>query len=139
MAEGFAREMLSSRLEAFSAGSEAHGLNPRAVKVMAELGIDISGQRSKTVGELEGESFDYVVTVCGGEGETCPYYPAQRVAVHRGFPDPPSLAAGASTEEEALKPFREVRDMIRQFVMTLPDALEDEAGQGSSWDVQTEG
>jgi arsenate reductase len=134
MAEGFARALRGDRIEAFSAGSEAHGLNPMAVKVMAEEGIDISGQRSKTTDELEGRSFDYAVTVCGTKGETCPFYANVGASVHRGFPDPPKLAEDAADEEEALGLFRQVRDMIRDYVETLPESLErsDDGGPGIS-------
>jgi arsenate reductase len=90
---------------------------------MAEAGVDISGQRSKPVGELGGVEFDYVVTVCDNARESCPVFPGKAKAVHVGFDDPPRLAASAQTEEERLAPYRRVRDAIRAFVETLPDAL----------------
>ena len=128
MAEGFARALRGDRIEAFSAGSEAHGVNPRAVKVMAEVGIDISGQTSKTTDQLDGRRYDYAVTVCGSSGETCPFYSNVGASVHMGFPDPPKLAEDAEDEEAALEAFRKVRDMIREYVETLPDSLQQADG-----------
>ena len=113
MAEGWARHLKGDQIEAYSAGIEAHGLNPDAVRVMAEAGVDISGQRSKLVGELRGVDFDYVVTVCGHAHESCPVFPGKAKVVHVGFDDPPRLAADAKTEEERLAPYRRVRDEIR--------------------------
>ncbi len=123
MAEGFARHLKGDQLEAHSAGLEAHGLNPNAVKVMAEAGVDITGQRSKHVDELRGITFDYVVTVCGHADENCPVFPGRTRVVHVGFDDPPKLAKDARSEEEALGHYRRVRDEIRQFIETLPAAL----------------
>lgn len=123
MAEGWARALRGDALDAYSAGIEKHGLNPRAVRVMAEAGVDISGHRSQTVDELPVQAFDYVVTVCGHANEHCPLFPGKASVVHVGFDDPPKLAADAATEEEALSHFRRVRDEIRAFVETLPDAL----------------
>ncbi len=124
MAEGWARHLKGDEIEASSAGIEKHGLNPLAVRVMAEAGVDISGQRSKTMEELENKKFDYVVTVCDQAHESCPIFPGKALIVHRGFDDPPLLAAGAADEEDALRHYRRVRDEIRDFVMTLPRALE---------------
>ena len=124
MAEGWARHLRGDRIEAYSAGIEAHGLNRDAVRVMAEAGVDISGQRSKRVEELRGMEFDYVVTVCDNAREACPVFPGRAKVVHAGFDDPPRLAAGAKSEEERLAPYRRVRDAIRAFVEKLPDALE---------------
>jgi arsenate reductase len=126
MAEGWARHLKAGTIEAYSAGIEAHGLNPDAVRVMAEAGVDISGQRSRLVGELRGVEFDYVVTVCGHAHESCPVFPGKTRVVHVGFDDPPRLAAGAKTEEERLAPYRRVRDEIRAFVETLPERLEEQ-------------
>lgn len=125
MAEGWARALRGDALEAYSAGIEKHGLNARAVRVMAEAGVDISGHRSQTVDELPVQEFDYVVTVCGHANEHCPLFPGKAKVVHVGFDDPPKLAVNATTEEEALGHFRRVRDEIRAFVETLPDALYD--------------
>lgn len=123
MAEGWARALKADVLEPHSAGIEVHGLNPDAVKVMAESGVDISGQRSKNVTELNGMSFDYVITVCGHAHENCPMFPGKAKVLHAGFDDPPRLAASAKSEEEALNHYRRVRDEIRLFVERLPEAL----------------
>ncbi len=125
MAEGWARQLKSDRFEAFSAGIETHGLNPKAVQVMAEAGVDISGHRSKHVDELKDIHFDYVLTVCGHANEHCPFFPGQPRVIHVGFDDPPRLAAGATSEGERLAPYRRVRDEIRAFVESLPDCLEE--------------
>ncbi len=123
MAEGCARALKGDQIDAFSAGIETHGLNPRAVKVMAEAGVDISGQRSKTVADLSTQDFDFVVTVCDHAHESCPLFPGKTKVVHVGFDDPPRLAKNAKTEEEALSHYRRVRDEIKAFVETLPGAL----------------
>jgi arsenate reductase len=123
MAEGWARALKADSIEPYSAGMETHGLNPDAVRVMAEAGVDIAGQRSKNVGELRDVAFDYVITVCGHAHEHCPLFPGVAKVVHAGFDDPPRLAAGAATEEERLAPYRRVRDEIRAFVLGLPEAL----------------
>ncbi len=123
MAEGWARHLKGHRIEAHSAGIETHGLNARAVRVMAEAGVDISGHRSKHVRELKDVPFDYVVTVCGHASEHCPVFPGKVKVIHIGFDDPPKLAAEARTEEEALRHYRRVRDEIRSFVETLPEVL----------------
>ena len=125
MAEGWARALKSDVIEPYSAGIEMHGLNPLAVKVMAEAGVDISGQRSKKVDELATVDFDYVVTVCGHANETCHMWLSGKAkVVHIGFDDPPTLARGAKNEEEALTHYRRVRDEIRAFVLTLPESIE---------------
>ncbi len=124
MAEGWARALKSDVIEPYSAGIETHGMNPNAVKVMAEAGVDISGQRSKHVDELEGIEFDYVVTVCDNAHESCPLFPGKTKVLHKGFDDPPRLAKDAATEEEGLSHYRRVRDEIRKFVESLPDSLE---------------
>ncbi|MCA9120652.1 MAG: arsenate reductase ArsC [Planctomycetaceae bacterium] len=123
MAEGWTRAMKSDSIEAYSAGIEKHGLNPHAIKVMREAGIDISNHRSTTVGELEVAEFDVVVTVCGHADEHCPAFIGSPRVVHVGFEDPPKLAKDAATEEEALVHYRRVRDEIRDFVMGLPQNL----------------
>jgi arsenate reductase len=124
MAEGWARALRGDRLDPYSAGIETHGLNPLAVKVMAEAGVDISGHRSKSVDDLCGAPFDYVVTVCGHAAEHCPLFPGKVPIVHAGFDDPPRLAKTARNEEEALAHYRRVRDEIRVFVLGLPERLE---------------
>lgn len=124
MAEGWAKALKSAEIEAYSAGIETHGLNPNAVKVMREAGVDISGHASKHVRELGGIAFDYVVTVCGHAHESCPVFPGKTKIVHAGFDDPPRLAKEARSEDEALGHYRRVRDEIRAFVESLPAALE---------------
>ncbi len=123
MAEGWARHLKSDVLEAYSAGIETHGLNPNAVQVMAEVGVDISGHRSKLLDELRDIRFDHVVTVCGHAHESCPVLPGHTKVTHVGFDDPPRLAQTAATQAEALGHYRRVRDEIRAFVETLPEAL----------------
>jgi arsenate reductase len=128
MAEGWARHMRSDAIEAYSAGIEAHGLNPLAVAAMAEAGVDISGHRSKMLAEVMDVPFDYVVTVCANANETCPVFPGRAKVVHAGFDDPPRLARDAKTEQEALDIYRRVRDEIRAYIETLPDALTGKKG-----------
>ncbi|WP_147820993.1 arsenate reductase ArsC [Salidesulfovibrio onnuriiensis] len=124
MAEGWTRA-LKPEYEVFSAGVERHGMNPYAMKVMAEAGVDISAQYSKTIEELPDTRFDYVVTLCGHAAENCPFFPGPARRIHRGFDDPPQLARQAGTEEEILDAYRKVRDQIRAFVQGLPESLED--------------
>ncbi len=124
MAEGWARSLRFDRIQPYSAGIATHGLNPRAVQVMLEAGVDIRNQHSKLVDDVLHVDFDYVVTVCSHAHETCPRFPGKAKVVHVGFDDPPRLAQGAKTEEEALSHYRRVRDEIRRFVETLPEALE---------------
>jgi len=120
MAEGWARQLKGDSIDACSAGIEPHGLNERAVAVMKEAGIDISGQHSKHVDELRDVPFDFVVTVCDNAHETCPVFPGKTKVIHVGFDDPPRLAKTAKTEAEALGHYRRVRDEIRSFIETLP-------------------
>ena len=124
MAEGWTRALHGDRIEVRSAGIETHGLNPNAVEVMAEVGIDISGHASKHVKELPDRDFEYVVTLCGHAAETCPVIPGAKNMVHKGFDDPPRLAKDAATEEEALSHYRRVRDEIKAFVEGMPGNLE---------------
>ena len=124
MAEGWARTLVGDRVEAYSAGITTHGLNPNAVKVMAEMGVDITIQRSKNVEELQNIPFDYVVTVCDHANESCPVWLGQKTKiVHHGFDDPPRLAKTAKSEEEAMSHYRRVRDEIAAYVKTLPQSL----------------
>ncbi len=125
MAEGWARHLLGDRIEPYSAGIEAHGMNPNAVKVMAEAGVDITGQSSKLADTLADVPLDLVITVCGHADEHCPAFLGKARVVHVGFDDPPKLAKTAATEEEALGHYRRVRDEIRAFVETrLSDLFE---------------
>jgi len=125
MAEGWARALKGDVLEAYSAGIEAHGINPLAVRAMAEAGVDISGQWSKKVDELDAVDFDFVVTVCDRAHATCPMWLRGKAKVfHAGFDDPPQLARQVGGAEAQLDCYRRVRDEIRAFVERLPDALE---------------
>jgi arsenate reductase len=120
MAEGWGRLLLDGRFEVYSAGVQPHGVDPRAVAVMAEAGVDISGQRSKHVDELDGIGFDLVVTVCDNAAGACPAYPDAVQRLHRAFDDPPRLAREAADEAQALGHYRRVRDEIRDFIAALP-------------------
>lgn len=124
LAEGWARELKRGAIEPYSAGLEPGKLDPRAVQAMAEAGVDISGQCSKHLDELRDVAFDYVVTVCDDTHANCPLFPGGTPVIHRGFDDPPQLAADAADEEEALSHYRRVRDEIRAFIEELPEALE---------------
>jgi arsenate reductase len=113
MAEGWARHLKGDRFDAYSAGVKPSGLNQDAVRVMAEAGVDISGQPSH---------FDYVITVCDDARESCPVFSGRAKVIHRSFDDPP-LAQNARTEAERLEPYHLVRDEIREFIATLPEGL----------------
>ncbi len=123
MAEGWARALKGDLIEPYSAGIMAAGLSGKAVKVMAEEGVDISRQRSKTIDEVLEIPFDVVITVCDHAHEVCPRYPGPATTLHVGFDDPPTLAMTAETEEEALSHYRRVRDEIRAFIEELPAIL----------------
>ncbi len=123
MAEGWARHLKGDDIEPYSAGIEKHGLNPRAVQVMHEAGVDISGHESKTLDDLGDIAFDYVITVCGHAHETCPRFPGDARVIHAGFDDPPKLAAGETDTERALDHYRRVRNEIAEYVRGLPDTL----------------
>jgi len=124
MAEGWARELLADKVEACSAGIEAHGMNPNAIHVMKEAGVDIANQSSKLADSLSEVPLDLVITVCGHADENCPAFLTKAKVVHVGFDDPPKLAKAAATEEEALDCYRRVRDEIRDFVRDrLPEML----------------
>jgi len=123
MAEGWMRHLKSDSMEVWSAGITAKGIDPKAVKVMAEAGVDISRQTSKTINNVLGIGFDYVVTVCDNANENCPFFPGKTVRIHAGFDDPPKLAENAKSEEEALSHYRRVRDEIKLFVENFPEKL----------------
>jgi len=126
MAEGWARELKADVIEPYSAGIETHGLNPYAVRAMQEAGIDISSQQSTNVSDFANIKFDYVITVCGHADAHCPLFSGHAVVIHKGFDDPPKLAANATTDEEIMAPYRRVRDEIREYVMTLPESLQNQ-------------
>jgi len=124
MGEGFANHLAGEYFEAYSAGVNPSAVNPRAAAVMAEAGIDISQNESTHVEDLLHIPFDYVITVCDHAAETCPVFPGKVTKViHHSFDDPPHLAQGAKTEEEALFHFRRVRDEIKEYVLRLPKDL----------------
>ena len=123
MAEGFARALKSAQFEAYSAGVETHGLNPNAVQVMAEIGIDISAQQSTHIDQLCHIDFDWAVAVCAHAAEQCPILPEGARVVHRAFDDPPKLAQNVRDKEEALGGYRRVRDEIGAYIETLPEGL----------------
>lgn len=122
MAEGWLRRLKPDGFRAFSAGIEKSQVDPRAARVMAEAGVDLSGQYSKQVSELQGD-FDYVVTVCDSASEQCPVFPARTRVIHVGFEDPPKLAQSAAREEDALTHYRRIRDEIRDFVESIESVL----------------
>ncbi|OGR81342.1 MAG: arsenate reductase [Elusimicrobia bacterium GWC2_64_44] len=123
MAEGWGHKLLAGRAEVFSAGSKPGVVDPRAIKVMAEAGVDISGHRSKHSDEFKGQAFDLVVTVCDQARESCPLWLGPSEKLHKSFEDPPFLARDAKTEEEALAPYRRVRDEIKVFVGGLLEGI----------------
>jgi len=120
IAEGWARHLKSDVIEAYSAGIRPIGVNSKAIKVMAEAGVDISGHTSKHTDELAGIDFDYVVTVCDNAREQCPVFPGRAKPFHKAFDDP-YFATGS--EEDIMAQFRKVRDQIKAFVEKLPEIL----------------
>ena len=122
MAEGLVNHDLAGQVQAWSAGVRPSRVNPRAIQVMAELGIDISSHRSKSVDDLAGEAFDLVITVCDQAQQQCPIFPGETEVMHAGFPDP---AKATGTEDEILAAFRQVRDAMRAQMIPL---LRDKAG-----------
>ena len=124
MAEGWTNHLKGDVIDCKSAGIETHGLNPMAVKAMAEAGVDIAHHQSQLVDELLDEPWDFVITVCGHAHETCPIFPGKAKVVHVGFDDPPALAKEEATEEGAMAHYRRVRDEIRAFIESLPESLQ---------------
>lgn len=123
MSEGWARQLLGEQIEPYSAGVAPHELDPRAVRVMAEAGVDIAAHHAKHVDALADVAFDAVVTVCDHAAETCPVFPGRVPRLHHSFQDPPRLAREARSEDEALAHYRRVRDEIRAYIENLPHAL----------------
>lgn len=127
MAEGWARALKEDQIEPYSAGIETHGINPNAVRVMQEKGVDISQNKSQHIDEFKDIIFDYIITVCDHAREACPIVSSNCMIKHIGFQDPPKLAADllkqGVSEEGQLEPYRQVRDQIRSFIETLPDKL----------------
>lgn len=112
IAEGYLRHFAGNRAEVYSAGVETHGVNPRAVSIMKEDGIDISGHTSNNIDEYLDIEFDFVITVCDNARERCPYFPTKARKFHRNFPDP---AKASGTEAEIMAEFRAVREMIKAY------------------------
>ncbi len=111
MADGIINRDFAGKIEAFSAGTEPHGLNSKAVQVMAEIGIDISGNSSDHLSQFDGQEFDYAITLCGDAAEKCPLVVGGAKRIHIGFDDPPKATG---TEEEIIDVYRRVRDEIRE-------------------------
>ena len=124
MADGWAKALKGDLFNVYSAGLETHGLNPYAVKVMEEAGVDITSHKSQLLSEFDDVDFDYVITVCSSAHETCSLFPRDATVVHYGFDDPPKLVPADASEEEKLVAFRRVRDEIKAYVETLPESLE---------------
>ncbi|HEU4470458.1 MAG TPA: arsenate reductase ArsC [Flavisolibacter sp.] len=116
MAEGYLRYFAGGRAEVYSAGVETHGVNPKAIAIMKEDGIDISAHTSNHMDEYRHLSFDYVITVCDNAKESCPYFPAGAKSFHHNFPDP---AKASGTEEEVREQFRTVRNQIRSYAQSF--------------------
>lgn len=121
MAEGWAKHLKGDVIDAYSAGIHPIGVSPRAIKIMAEVGVDISMHKSRHFDEFSGIDFDYVITLCDNAYESCPVFPGKAKIIHRPFNDP-YFAAGS--EEEVMATFRKVRDRIKSFIETLPTGLE---------------
>ncbi|MBF0314144.1 MAG: arsenite methyltransferase [Oligoflexia bacterium] len=129
MAEGLCNYFHGESIQAFSAGIAKHGMNQRAIKVMAEIGIDISQHTSKTISELPSIDFDYVITVCSNAQENCPYFPAKVKTFHVSIDDPPALTKGLTNEEEILSSYRKVRDEINDFILKIREQFMDSSEQ----------
>ncbi|PCJ59676.1 MAG: arsenate reductase [Planctomycetota bacterium] len=127
MAEGWAKQLKGDQCEFFSAGIETHGLNPNAVKVMSEAGVDISHHQSQNINEFKEIKLNFVITVCGNAHETCPVFANDCNVIHVGFDDPPKLAneieKRGGTAEEQIECYRLVRDKIKNYIETLPSSL----------------
>ena len=128
MAEGLVNHFLTGEAKAFSAGVRPKVVNPRAIQVMEELGIDISGHRSKSVDELAEKQFDLVITVCDQAAEACPIFPGGTEVLHMGFTDP---AKATGPEDEVMAVFRQVWDNMRARLLPLIEKKAAEADQGS--------
>ena len=126
MAEAWTNILKGDQFKAFSAGVEPKKIDLRAVRAMAESGIDISMRRAKDIDALGDTEFDYVVTLCDNAKESCPFFPARTRLLHKGFDDPPVLAAGITDDEMAMEHYRRVRDEIRSFVEKMPQVLVEE-------------
>ncbi|MCD4658316.1 MAG: arsenate reductase ArsC [Planctomycetes bacterium] len=113
MAEGLLRFMLGNKYECFSAGTDATSVNPNAIEIMEEIGIDIASQKSEDARKYIGQEFDIVVTVCDNAKESCPFFPGAKKYIHKSFEDP---ASEIGTSEEKLMIFRKIRDQIKHWL-----------------------
>jgi arsenate reductase (thioredoxin) len=116
IAHGYMQRFVGDKANVYSAGVETHGVNPRAIAIMAEDGIDISNHTSNNVLEYQDIDFDFVITVCDNAKERCPYFPSNAEKFHYNFPDP---AKAVGTEEEIMNEFRKVRDMIKKYCINF--------------------
>ena len=123
MAEGWAKHLKADLLKVYSAGTDPKGLNLNAIRVMAEVGVDISNQHSKHFHEFEDIPLDFIITLCSNAKGTCPTFPEPTRLLHVNFDDPSIIVGSAQTIEETLNHYRRVRDEIRSFIETLPNAL----------------
>ncbi len=118
MAEGLLRNFYGDRYEVFSAGTEPLGVNSNSIEVMKEIGIDISNHYSKNVKDFIDKNFDYVITVCGGAEETCPFFPGGKKQLHKDFEDPSSFSGD---KKEVLAKFRKIRDELKKWIEEIFD------------------
>ena len=123
IAEGWAKHLKSDTIEVFSAGIKPIGVSKRTIRIMAEVGIDISKNTSNHIDDFDGIDFDYVVTLCDSARQNCPVFPHKAKVVHHPFEDP-YFADGS--DEQVMSVFRKVRDQIKEYVLTLPESLENE-------------
>jgi arsenate reductase len=112
IAHGYLQQFAGNKAQVYSAGVEIHGVNPKAVKIMADDGVDISSHTSNNVDEYMDIPFDYIITVCDNAKENCPYFPSKAQRLHQNFPDP---AKATGTEQEVMEEFKRVRDMIKVY------------------------
>jgi arsenate reductase len=123
MAEGWGKNLKGDTIDFYSAGVETHGLNPYAIKAMAEVSVDITTQKSQHIDEFKNIELDVVITVCDSASKSCPVFDGKTKVVHVPFDDPPKLAAELEDEEQKLNCYRKVRDKIKEFVQNLPENL----------------
>ncbi|MEP2669254.1 MAG: arsenate reductase ArsC [Cyclobacteriaceae bacterium] len=121
MAEGYIRHLSNGKVKVYSAGIETHGVNPKAIEVMKEDGVDISGHTSNHIDEYQSIPFDLILTVCDHAKENCPYFPSKADRIHHNFPDP---AKAKGTETEIMDAFRNTRDLIKEYTLNLLQTLE---------------
>lgn len=119
MAEGYLRHFAGDKAQVYSAGIETHGVNPKAIEVMREDGVDIMGHTSNNVDEYKGIDFDFVITVCDNAKKSCPFFPSKAIKFHYNFPDPAKVVGSA---DEVMNEFRKVRDEIKEYCRKWVDA-----------------